>query len=72
MQSAIHIFKTNINSVEQIKKADSFLSRNSKIIKWNIDLEDQDKILRIETSPAEIHNVIGKLKPLNIYCEVLE
>ncbi len=72
MPSTLHIFKTNINTIEQIKKVDSFLSRHSKITKWNIDIDDRDKILRIETPAAEINNVIGKLRPFNIYCEVLE
>jgi hypothetical protein len=72
MQTAIHIFKTNINSVEQIKNADSFLSTHTKIEKWNIDLDDCDKVLRIETSPHEINDVIQSLAPFNIYCEVLE
>ena len=71
MQS-IHIYKTNINTVEQIKKADSILSKNNKIKKWNIDLDDCDKVLRIESSQQEIYDVIGSLKPFNIYCEVLE
>lgn len=72
MQPAIHIFKTNINTVEQIKKADSFLSAHTKIKKWNIDLDDSDKVLKIETCPLEINDVIISLKPFNIYCEVME
>lgn len=72
MQPAIHIFKTNINTVEQIKKADSFLSAHTKVKKWNIDLEDSDKVLKIETCPLEINDVIISLKPFNIYCEVME
>ncbi len=72
MQASVHIFKTNINTIEQIKKADSFLSKNSKIKKWNIDLEDCDKILKIESSQLETYDIIGSLKPFNIYCEVLE
>jgi len=71
MQS-IHIYKTNINTLEQIKKADSILSKHSKIQKWNIDIDDCDKVLRIESSQLEIFDIIGSLKPFNIYCEVLE
>ena len=71
MQS-IHIYKTNINTLEQIKKADSILSKHNKVKKWNIDLDDCDKVLRIESSQQEIFDVIGSLKPFNIYCEALE
>ena len=72
MQPDLHIFKTNINTVEQIKKADLFLSTHSKVKKWNIDIEDSDKVLKIETCPLEINDVIISLKPFNIYCEALE
>ena len=72
MQTAIHIFKSNINSVEQIKNADSFLSTHAKIEKWNIDLDDCDKVLRIESCPLVINDVIESLEPFNIYCEALE
>lgn len=72
MQASIYIFKTNINTLEQIKKANSFLSKNSKIEKWNIDLEDCDKVLKVESSQLETCDIIGSLKPFNIYCEVLE
>ena len=72
MQASLHIFKTNINTLEQIRKADSFLSKHSKIKKWNIDLEDCDKVLKIESSQLETVDIIGSLKPFNIYCEVLE
>lgn len=72
METAIHIFKTNIHSVEQIKNADSFLSTHSKIEKWNIDLDDCDKVLRIESCPLVINDVIESLAPFNIYCEALE
>ena len=72
MQPTLHIFKTNINSIEQIKKADLFLSTNAKVKKWNIDIEDCDKVLKIESSQLETVDIIGNLKSFNIYCEVLE
>lgn len=72
MQSSVHIFKTNINTLEQIKNADSFLSTHRKVEKWNIDIDDCDKVLRIESSQLEICDVISSLKPFNIYCEELE
>ena len=72
MQSEIHIFKTNITTLEQIRKVDRILSNQSEIQKWNIDIDDCDKVLRIETSSLEMENVIGILKPHHIYCEELE
>ena len=72
MDTNILVFKTNINTLEQIKRTEIILSGRSDIKKWNIDLEDCDKVLRIETSKKEIESVLGILKPYQIYCEELE
>jgi hypothetical protein len=72
MTDTILIFKTNINTPELIKKAGSILSAQSEIKKWNVDMDDCDKVLRIETSRYEVENVIGILKPHEIYCEELQ
>jgi hypothetical protein len=72
MANNILVFKTNINTVEQIIKADHILSDRVEIKKWNIDIDDCDKVLRIETPWTEIENVLGCLKPYHIYCEELK
>ena len=72
MQGSVLIFKTNINTLAQIKTVDTVLSGQSEIQKWNIDIDDCDKVLRIETSQLEVENVIGILKPHHIYCEELD
>lgn len=71
MLASIHIYKTNINSFEQILKMDSILSNHSKINKWTIDIDDCDKVLRIESTHSEINDIILSLKPFYIYCETL-
>ena len=68
----ILVFKTNINSTELIQKVNNVLAEQSEIKKWNIDLEDCDKILRVETTKSEIESILGILKPYEIYCEELE
>ena len=72
MESEILIFRTNINTFDQLKKVDTILSGQTAIRKWNIDLDDCDKVLRIETSILQIENVIDFLKPHDIFCEELE
>lgn len=71
MAQSILIFKTNITTFEQVIKVNSILSGQSEIQKWNVDIEDCDKVLRIETSEPETKNVIDILKPHHIYCEEL-
>ncbi|MBA3971163.1 MAG: hypothetical protein H0X46_03305 [Bacteroidetes bacterium] len=72
MDTNVFVFKTNINTLEQIERTEIILSGRSDIKKWNIDLEDCDKVLRIETSKKEIESVLGILMPYQIYCEELE
>jgi hypothetical protein len=71
MTQSILIFKTNITTFEQVIKVNNLLSGQSEIQKWNVDIEDCDKVLRIETSEPETKNVIDMLKPHHIYCEEL-
>lgn len=71
MEPAILIFRTNINTFEQMKQLDAVLSGQSGIRKWNVDMEDCDKVLRIETSLLHVENVIDFLKPHDIHCEEL-
>lgn len=72
MPNTILIYKTNINTIAQIQAVNNILSQQSDIKKWNIDIDDCDKVLRIETSATEMENVIGSLKPHQIFCEELE
>jgi hypothetical protein len=72
MQASIHIFKTNINSLSQIRSIDSILSGNSEIKQWSIDIDDCDKVLRIESDRHEINDVIGSLTIHNVFCEAME
>jgi hypothetical protein len=72
MPNTILIYKTNINTIAQMQAVDNILSQQSDIKKWNIDIDDCDKVLRIETSATEMENVICSLKPHQIFCEELE
>lgn len=42
------IFKTDINTQEEVNKIQSVFDRFSFILDWSIDLEDVDKVLRVE------------------------
>ena len=43
----IHVYKTNLNSMEDVTALRPILDRHSDIVQWTIDLEDVDKVLRI-------------------------
>ena len=68
----ILVFKTNIRYKKQIKEVRRHIDAETQIIKWNVDLHDIDKILRVESlnlHPAFVENLVQKA---GYYCEELE
>lgn len=68
----ILVFKTNLTDSNRISDIESRLDIHPHIFKWNVDLHDCDKILRIEAndlSPKEVENI---LLNAGYYCEELE
>lgn len=68
----IHVFKTSVKNKAQIKKLKPVLNLNFQDIKWNFDLEDCDKILRIESKKNITKKVINLLKSHYFDCIELE
>ena len=57
----ILVFKTNLKNFIQARKLYPLLNAVKGILNWNIDWEDNDKILRLETiniSPRYVENVL--------------
>ncbi len=68
----ILVFKTNIRFKNQINAVRRHIEEEPQIIKWNLDLQDIDKILRIESidlQPAVIESIVQKA---GYYCEELK
>jgi hypothetical protein len=68
----ILVFKTNLSDSKRINDVESLLDIHPHIIKWNVDLEDCDKVLRIVSrniAGAEIENI---LLNAGYYCEELQ
>jgi hypothetical protein len=70
-QAQVLVFKTNINSDEEAGRLSNFLSTKA-IRKWNVDLEDKDRILRIVTDILSPEDIIGFAKQNGLECEELE
>jgi hypothetical protein len=68
----VEVFKTNVQKRRQAKILLSFLSRKLPSLRINFDLDDCDKILRVEGENI-CHQTIRELMTENGYnCEVLE
>jgi copper chaperone CopZ len=68
----ILVFKTNIEDVKQVRKVSPHLRNVQGILKWNVDLHDCDKILRIETNDLSPHSIQEIIKNAGYYCAELE
>lgn len=68
----VEIFKTNISNLAQTQQAIQLLKLQFPLAQITFDLEDCDRILRIENETINPNNVINALTQLGFYCQVLD
>jgi hypothetical protein len=70
---AIEIFKTNVKGKQKATFLIDEMHEHFPEYNISIDLEDHDKVLRVENKKGKIHaeEVIKLLKKRNFNCEVL-
>ncbi len=56
----IYVFKTSVKLKKEVRQLKPHLDNLLNQAKWNFDLEDCDKILRID-SPTDILDIVIKL-----------
>lgn len=66
------IFKTNIDKMQHVRHLYSLLRAIKGILKWNLDTEDIDKILRVETAGVAPANIETVLQNAGYYCKELK
>ena len=67
----VSVFKTDIQK-QELNRLIPALNSFNKIIRWNTDLEDCDKILRIESHEIISDEVISILTKIGFKAEELE
>lgn len=67
----ILIFKTNIRDEYDVEKIASLMLEDPRIKRWNIDLQDIDKVLRIEAQQVQEQEIIASLRKAGYRCEEL-
>ena len=65
------ILKTNIRYKKQVKTVAPLLDGQDNISRWNIDLNDIDKVLRIEADDMELTEVVQLIQEAGFHCEEL-
>lgn len=68
----ILIFKTNLLNTAMVDRAKPLLQNISGIQRWNVDIQDCDKILRIESNSLSARQVENILQNAGYYCEELQ
>ena len=68
----ILIFKTNTAGKKQKKKLFPLLRKIEGIIRWNIDLEDSDRVLRVVAFHVSPQTVENTLTQAGYYCKEME
>ena len=66
------IFQTNISQQKDVEKAGILLSSNSAIHDWNIDTDDKDNVLRVETNRLSSEDVIALIEKIGFECQELQ
>ena len=68
----IYIFKTSVRTKNQVKKLKPHINKIIPDKKWNFDLEDCDRILRIDNEENIDVTIIDLLNFHKFECEELE
>jgi predicted RNA binding protein with dsRBD fold (UPF0201 family) len=68
----VEVFITNVQEPQDSHKITQELLEHFPAYKINFDLEDSDKILRIEGDNISADTIISLLRKNNFHCEVLD
>jgi tRNA G26 N,N-dimethylase Trm1 len=68
----IEIFKTNVQKTEEAKRIVGLLQGQYPDSRINFDLNDCDKVLRIDCQRIDVSEVISALAENGFFCEALQ
>lgn len=66
------VFKTNLRFKKQINAVTPHINNLQGIARWNVDLDDIDKVLRIESTDLSPRSVEATLQQAGYFCEELQ
>ncbi len=69
---SVHVFKTNIINPTHVKNVAQTIQTIDGVNKWNIDLHDIDKVLRVETNDLTPDAIATVIQMAGYYCVELE
>lgn len=66
------VFKTNVRYKKHVNQVASRLDQIADINRWNFDLHDRDKILRVEASEVPARTIENTLQSAGYFCKELQ
>ena len=67
----ILVFKTDVRNRKKVTAVAPYLENIKGIIKWNIDLQDVDRVLRVECTSTSAGIIENSLQQAGYYCKEL-
>ena len=68
----VEVFKTNVQEFSEAQKLVTLLRRHFPDSKINFDLDDCDKVLRVEGNDLRIEKVMTLISKKGFLCKVLD
>ncbi len=68
----IFVFKTTLRGYTDVKVIAPFIDSDKRIGRWTVDLEDCDKVLRVESKGLVAKSISNILKSQGYACDELE
>jgi len=69
----VGVFKTNIRFNKNVKAVGKVFEEHPAILKWTVDREDVDKVLRVElSSPMSEDELVKIVRKMGLECALLD
>lgn len=68
----IYVFKTSVESKRQVENLKPHIEKILSSAHWNFDLEDCDRILRVDSDKNIVLEITDVLSAHQFYCKELE
>jgi hypothetical protein len=65
------VFKTNLRFKKDLRQIEPLMNTQPGIMCWNVDREDTDHVLRIETMHLQAQDIIRLMNHAGYFCEEL-
>ncbi len=66
------VLKSDISNAVEIRKLSTVLDHHPMIGRWTVDLEDIDRVIRIETHVIGVDEIIALISSVGVECSELE